>query len=79
MTAACASMPFMAAGNQKRDKPFRDEETSRRNAVMMWARYPLFLVGGAVCYFTHAFWPGLVLLGIWYAVWLIWALGALDY
>lgn len=30
-------------------------------------------------YFADAFWPGMVALGLWYAIWLVWVAGVFDH
>ncbi len=59
--------------------PFRDEETTRRNRLMMWGRLPALLIGGGAMYFADAFWPGMVVLALWYAIWLVWVGGVFDH
>lgn len=66
-------------GKRKRDKAFSDGETTRRRRLLMWLRFPVLLAGAAIWYFTDAVWPAFALMGVWYAVFLIWAAGALDY
>jgi len=56
-----------------RPSPFRDELTSRRHRLMMRARLPAILLGGGAMYLADAFWPAMVVLGLWYAMWLVWS------
>lgn len=59
--------------------PFKDELTSRRHRLMMWARLPAVLVGAGAMYLADAFWPAMVVLGLWYAIWLVWVAGVFDH
>ncbi|HYC68830.1 hypothetical protein [Brevundimonas sp.] len=59
--------------------PFKDELTSRRHRLMMWGRLPAFLLGGGAMYLADPFWPGMVVLGLWYAIWLIWVAGVFEH
>jgi hypothetical protein len=45
----------------------------------MIARFPAAAIGVGACYLTQAFWPAMVMLGLWYLVWLFWVAGVSEH
>lgn len=62
----------------KKTSLFRDEITTRRNRLMMWARFPALLLALISSTLLNAFWPAMLIVGAWYAAWLVWVAGVFN-
>ena len=59
--------------------PYRDPETERRHRLWMWARLPAGMIAIAAVALVDSFWPAMVVLAAWYAVWLVWVAGVFEH